>query len=80
MTAGSQIGGGQSMRKSIVRIWLASKEKARKKRKEKVIPVGVREPVQQNLMVACRNSVLGAGILGGEVEYFIKGIINLSIP
>lgn len=54
-------------------------KKMSRKRKEKVIPFGVRELIQQKTPWWCVETRLGARILEGIVEYFIKGIISLSI-
>lgn len=54
-------------------------KKMSRKRKEKVIPFGIRELIQQKTPRWYVETMLGAGILEGIVEYFIKGIISLSI-
>lgn len=54
-------------------------KKMLRKRKEKVIPFGIRELIQQKTPWWYVETMLGAEILEGIVEYFIKGIISLSI-
>lgn len=54
-------------------------KKMSRKRKEKVIPFGVRELIQQKTSWWHVETRPGAGILESIGEYFIKGIISLSI-